>query len=235
MNESLRRLLVVKRTELEMVRDRGVDVSTGELMVDGSFTPVDLSFMLDPSATPESRAVQSFRDETGYLAGRESFTALYPKHDASGNVTGRLLVVYLTSSPGKKVSRDHFQLVNAFVLEGYKQFVLVSENGLNADAKSQITSRMPSCKFETFLDVELAFNPTKHSLAPIRITHVPSSGVSEWAEKERVTPTELPLILETDIIARWYGARPYDVFQSELLGTTTDTMGYNRMVRKSNR
>lgn len=233
-NEALRRLFLIKRTEMEMMRDRGIDISQGHLKTpdQNEFTPVDLSFMLNPrlgmktfSKRPFFQYMMAYREESGHLKTRSEFTSMYTEPNG-----GRLLVVYLTNNPGKKVSHDHFQIVNEFVLNGYKRFVLISEPGLNSDALNQINTRMPSCRFDTFLDMELASNPLKHSLAPIKYKHV--DNTKEWSKQENVDVSQLPLLLETDIVARWVGAKRSDVIQTELLGTTTDTMGYNRVVRK---
>ena len=70
-------------------------------------------------------------------------------------------------------------------------------------------------KIEVFVDRELAFNVTKHALAPISIKHIPARDVSSWAQQEGFQAEKLPMLITSDPLAKFYSALPLDCFQLE--------------------
>lgn len=251
--EQLRRLFIMKRTELEMMVQRGYDISAVTQLQRGyDLTTiaqlqsmrevpysVDLRPFLDPTlgivpgkpTSPEGAFFEpmlAYRQQTGIFQSRQDFSAIYYTPGREKHV----LVLYLGNEPGKQVSMKDFQIVNDFIGTGkFHHIILVTETGLNPDNLSKVRTRMPGYRFEIFLDQELSFNRTKHAYAPIKIEHIPAKEVSAWTQREEIQAEKLPMILNVDPIAKWFGAGPLDVFQTELLGTTTDTEGYARITR----
>lgn len=236
--EQLRRLFLMKRTEVEMVQQRGFNIEQVYMFsTSGNYPVMDLSFILDPTLgmlpgeAPEESAyfleMLQRRQQTGLFQTRQEFSSIYYTSD----LQRRLAVFYLNNEPGKHVSKQYFSIVDTFITQHFKEMILVTTTGLNHKLSTRVCTRMPGYKVEVFLDAELAFNHTKHAYAPINVNHVKSKDVAEWGRQEGVQPEKLPMMLDTDIIAKWFGATPMDVFQMELMGATTDTIGYNRIVR----
>lgn len=237
--EQLRRLFIIKRTELEMMAQRGYDISTVSQIQNGKEITLDLRSFLNPTLgiipgklTPPEGAffepMLEYRQQVGVFQSRQDFSAIY-------YTPGRekyILVLYLGNEPGKQVSMKDFQIVNDFIGTGkFHHIILITETGLNPDNLSKVRTRMPGYRIEIFLDQELSFNRTKHAYAPIKIEYIPAKEVSAWSQREEIQAEKLPMILNVDPIAKWFGAGPMDVFQTELLGTTTDTEGYARITR----
>ena len=234
--ETLRRLFQIKRTELQMLNTRGYDLSEVVMEINDNPVKVDLRFMLDDSLgltdeftddLPYFSYMLEYRNSTGLFASRKDFSAVYPEG---------LVVLYLLSKPGKAVSAAEFQVVSKYIQLAntsgvFKRFILISKNGLSVDNRSKISDRYSSYPFEHFYDHELGFNRLNHALAPISIKHIPSADVAEWGREEEVQPEKMPMIISQDIVSRWYGASAMDVFQTEIVGSTTDTEGYARIVR----
>lgn len=238
--EQLRRLFLMKRTEVEMVQQRGFNVENVYMLsTSGNYPAVDLSFISDPTLgmLPDETSMDADsayfmemlqrRQQMQLFQTRQEFSSIYYTSDGQR----RLAVLYLNNEPGKNVSKQYFAIVDTFITQMYKEMILITTTGLNPDLSTRVRARMPGYKVEVFLDSELAFNRIKHAYAPINITHIPSKNVAEWGRQESIQPEKLPMMLDTDMVAKWFGATPMDVFQMELLGTSTDTVAYNRIVR----
>jgi len=228
--EMLRRLFRIKRIEGEMMKDRGYSLDEVNLFkTDLNFTmPVSLSFLQDPFYPFEQ--FLEYRQKNNVFQVRQEFSSIYVNR-ANGQI---ILVLYLNNEPGKAVSAENFKIVHYFISKQYHNMVLITETGLGPDSLNFIRQN-PNYNFEVFLDRELAFNPLKHSLAPIVIRYIPAEQVPEWAKSEGLESEvqRLPMMLDIDPIAKWYGAKPYDVFQTYLLGTEHDMIGYYRIVRQT--
>ena len=111
--------------------------------------------------------------------------------------------------------------------------ILITETGLNSESNNIVTNRTIGYKIEVFLDYELAFARPKHALSPISVKHIHSNQLKQWSQDEHIQPEKLPMVLTIDPISKWFGANPMDGFQYEIMGTTTDTAGYYRIVRQT--
>ena len=238
-NEQLRRLFRVKRVEGEMLLKRGfslqeVYVHTFNMQrKEPEFLQkVDLTFLQDPLFTFEQ--FLEWRKTTGFFGNRQDFSSIYHKFADDGTRIDGVMVLYLNNEPGKKVKKDQFNIVTTYIqTKTYHHFILVTETGLGTNSASFVKDRVGYI-IEVFRDFELAFNRTKHAMAPITVRHIPSAALKEVAAEEGLQPEKLPLIFNTDPLSKWYGAKPLDMFITEIMGTTTDTAGYYRLVRTFN-
>jgi hypothetical protein len=195
----------------------------------------------EPTLSNDSAGFRAFlqhRAETGYYQSRQEFSSIY--YDVNGKP---LVVLYLANRPGKQVSKEEFEIVNTFIQLGaqqgaqpqmrFRDFILITETGLNPVNTNKLRNRTLGYNIEVFLDSELAFARVKHCYAPITVEHIPKANVARWGQQEQIQPEKLPMEMNLDAIAKWFGAVPFDVLQTELLGTTTDTIGYARIVRQT--
>lgn len=227
--ESLRRLFRMKRVEGEMMLARGFSLDEVHVMKkDRTWVATNLSGFQHPAATFDD--FLRFREASGLFGSREEFSSIYTTPDKSR----KIIVLYLTSEPGKKVAKADFAIVHTFIAAAaYRHIILVSENGLNADNSSYVNNRVAGFRIELFLDIDLSFNRTKHALCPIQVRHVPASQVKGYSNEEGIQSEKLPLIYDKDPISKWFGAEPGDVFQEENLSTENDTAGNYRRVRQT--
>lgn len=236
--EKLRRLFRVKKTECEMLAQRGYRLDMVDMMrSDRSFVKINLSGLQDPSL--QLSTLLQFRDQQGIFRSRQEFSSIY-YHSQDPRI--KILVLYLGNEPGKQVAAKDFEIVMEFIQaqaqvadedNRIRRFILITETGLNPEKSNFVANRTPGYKIEVFLDVELAFNKTKHALAPIETVHIPARLVPQWAQEEKFQPEKAPMVLNIDANAKWYGAEPMDGFQHIIMGTTTETAGYYRICRQT--
>jgi len=194
---------------------------------------VNLAFLQDPNI-PLERLLE-FRQQNNLFGNRQDFSSIYGKFDQDGRVIDMVMVLYLNSDPGKPVKKEQYSIVNLYIqTRVYNHFILITEYGLGPDSAKSVKESSLTRFIEVFKDNELAFNRTKHALAPIKVRHVPAVEVKSVAAEEGIQQEKLPLILNVDALSKWYGARPLDIFMTEIVGTTTDTAGYYRLVRTFN-
>lgn len=227
--EKLRRLFRIKRVEGEMMKERGYTLSEVYLMTSNmDFRVVNLLGLQDPNLPLES--LLQFRQQQGLFQSRQEFSGVYFDRERNRQI----IVLYLGNDPGKAVGKKFFKLALDFIKTGvYHDIILITETGLNPDASNTIRQCV-GYNIEVFKDSELAFNIRKHALAPIFSNCISSNDVRDWSMEEGITqPEKLPMILDSDPIAKRFGAKPSDVFQHELLGTEYDKLGFYRIVRQT--
>lgn len=232
--ETLRRLFIVKKVEGEMLKQRGYSLKNIRMYTEKekdkpfSDQPISLENLQLPNY-PLANLLQ-FRQTTGFFQNRQNFSSIYEHTDPN---VGHILVLYLLNDPGKEVSTTHYKIVPTLIAtQKFHKIILITETGLNSTCMSS-TKRCAGYEIEVFLDEELAFNHLKFALCPISIKHVLSSQIAAWSAEENIKSGQLPLILDSDLVAKWYKAKPYDVFQYVIMGSNTDTAGYYRVVRQT--
>lgn len=259
--EQLRRLFLMKRTEGEMLSQRGYMLNQVAMMkvaqvgsrASQSFVMTDLTWLQNPTLgmvagepptlsndSPGFRAFLEQRAQTGLFQTRQEFSSIY--YDLTGKP---LIVLYLLNKPGRQVSMEEYAIVDTFIQLGAQQstqeqpqmrlrdFILVTETGLNPSNTNKLRNRTIGYNIEVFLDIELAFPRIKHAYAPIAVEHIPRANVEQWSQREQLDASKLPMALNLDVVSKWFAAQPFDVIQTVLMGTTTDTIGYSRVVRQT--
>ncbi len=221
--EKLRRLFRIKRIEGEMLSQRGYTLEDVYLLKNMiPYTRINLSGLQNPRFTYDLFLQAGFNS-------RESLNSLYYNPNNNQDI---VVVIYLNSDPKSNEKDRYFQdAKNLINTQTYRHFIFIREIGLTDNVNTYIRNSI-GYKIEVFLDQDLALNPTKHALAPIKITHIPSGQTQQWAQQEGIDQKEkLPIILNVDKIARWYAGSSGDIFQFVIMGATTDTAGFYRLTR----
>ena len=234
--EILRRLFRVKATETEMMARRGYRLnSVMMLQRDQNFNqqPLDLTGLSDPTLRIES-LLQS-RESSGRFQSRIEFSSLYV---SLTNPQDEVLVLYLSSAPGKQVAKEDFKIVLAFIqasaqTQKFRHMILISERGLNPENTNMVTNRIVGRKIEVFKDQDLAFNITKHALAPISTQHIPVRQRDQFAQDEGLQPDKLPMAMSDDANVKYYGGSSGDCFMSVVMGATVDSSISYKIVRQA--
>eukprot|EP00301_Raphidiophrys_heterophryoidea_P016808 c26467_g1_i1.p1 GENE.c26467_g1_i1~~c26467_g1_i1.p1 ORF type:complete len:220 (-),score=47.83 c26467_g1_i1:243-866(-) len=178
------RLFRVRRTVLQMLRDRGYLV--GERDIDMS--------------------IQDFKEIHTEAPSRERLTILVHKRD---DPSDKLFVFFLENDDkDKKVGVQPVGTVlERMKTEQVNRSIIITENGLGAKAKSSIQEvQGKDFRIEEFLENHLLINITEHELVP---KHTVLTDFEEKALLKRygVKAQQLPRISVNDPVARYYGLR----------------------------
>ena len=92
--------------------------------------------------------------------------------------------------------------------------IVVSNLAPNSNVVDCVKS-LPAIKFEFFTYGQLGFNPTTHFLNPkfIKLSQLEIEMLSAELRDSQSSLNKLPKMSHQDKMARWYGAKPGDVFE----------------------
>lgn len=192
------RLFLARRTALEMLRDRGYSVPEAELA----------------RTLPEFRAWWSELPEIERL----SFSATL-----ASDVSNKARIVFCPPEPVKIAAiREVFARVKEENLSG---LILVLQGKITSRARESI-KELFKYKVDVFQITELLVNMTKHVLKP-KHEVLTAAEKAKLLKEYSVVDSQLPRMLETDAVARYYGLSKGTVvkftYDSEL---TVDHMSY---------
>lgn len=179
-NEENRRLFRVRRTLLEMLRDRGYLVLDDESDLELPFDTFVARF-----------------DAAGRL--RESLAMLRQKP----NQPEQQIYVFFPKEPkvGVKPIREYCQRLEA---ERVIRAIIVVQQGLTPIAKQAVGEMQPRFQLELFNEAELLVNITRHQLVP-RHEVLTAEQKRTLLKKYQLKETQLPRIQQSDPVARYFG------------------------------
>lgn len=120
-------------------------------------------------------------------------------------------------------------LVHEYGAQGVSSVILITFSKLNPACRALLKGIKLS--FEHFMVEELQFNPTKHVLVP-RHRIMTQTESQALVKSLRCEKSNLPTILTTDVISRYFGAQCGDVVEIVRNSQTTGTALYYRVVRE---
>ncbi|GAB2284678.1 DNA-directed RNA polymerases II and IV subunit 5A [Dionaea muscipula] len=177
--EDISRLYRVRKTVMEMLNDRGYFVADMEI----------------------NMTKEQFIDNFGENMKREDLVLLKEMRD---NKDEKIYVFFPEEEKvGVKTIRNYTNRMNS---ENVSRAILVIAKKVTNSAKACLGVVQSQCYLETFLESELLVNVTKHVLVP---EHQPLTEVEKKAllEKYTVKETQLPRMLQTDAVAKYYGLK----------------------------
>ncbi|KAH7548542.1 hypothetical protein JRO89_XS14G0159700 [Xanthoceras sorbifolium] len=186
---------------MEMLRDRGYDVADSELAL----------------------SLAEFRSVFGDKPDPERLRFCFP---LCSNPVKKMLVMFLGTDQVKtKDIRELFgKIVNKESLHG---LILILQSKINAYAKKEVEKF--SFKVEFFQITDLLVNITKHILTP-RYEILDAAKKHKILKKYEVEEKQLPWMLETDAIARYYGLEKGHVVKVTYSGGIVDSLETYRCV-----
>lgn len=187
------RLFLARRTALEMLRDRGYDVPEAELA----------------RTLPEFRAWWADKPELERLAFSTTLAS-----DPSKKVK----VVFCPPEPVKiALIREIYSKVKD---EDLSRLILILQSRIMSRARESI-KEIFKFKVDIFQITELLVNITKHVLKP-KHEVLTAEEKAKLLKEYNVVDSQLPRMLETDAVARYYGLDKGTVvkvtYDSELTG-----------------
>ncbi|KDP40514.1 hypothetical protein JCGZ_24513 [Jatropha curcas] len=195
------RYYLSRRTVLEMLRDRGYDVADSELA--GSLT--------------------QFRAEFG---DKPELQRLRISVSLRTNPYKKMLVIFMGTEDIKKATIRCVlaQIVNRESLNG---LMLILQSKMNHHARKEM-AKFPS-KVEIFQITDLLMNITKHVIVP-RHEILTIQQKEQLLNKYKAEDKQLPRMLETDAIARYYRLEKGQVVKITYSGGLVDSLDTYRCV-----
>eukprot|EP00873_Tetraselmis_striata_P035384 jgi/Tetstr1/455648/TSEL_042459.t1 len=171
------KLFRIRRTCLQMLRDRGYLVSEAEL----------------------NQTKESFTDKFGDEPLRDQLTILVCKQD---DPTDQIFVFYPDELKiGVSTIKTYF---NRMKEEGVHRAVMVMPGTLTSFAKTSLQDISSKYHIEQFKETELLVNITQHVLVPEHRLLMPEEKRA-LLNRYKVSDTQLPRIQVGDPVARYYG------------------------------
>lgn len=197
MGKDIVRLWRVHKTVHQLVHDRGYLVSQAEL---------DMTL---------SEFIQTFCSG-GSAVDRAGLAFLVQKQD---NPADQLFVFFPEDlNVGVKPIRGYVERMNE---QGVFRAIVVVRQSMTPSAAKIMSQMAPKYLLEHFSDSELVVNITEHVLVPQHIL-LNEEEKKMLLSRYRLKETQLPRILITDPVARYYGLRRGDVVK---ILRTSETAG----------
>ena len=122
------------------------------------------------------------------------------------------LIVYYVIDPKVSVKKikDIKDLMDTDIL-GYQTLILVYRTSITSFAKQFIVTDM-NVYVQAFSEKELKFNVTKHEYVP-KHEIISGSEKDSLLKQYKISMRQLPCIMASDPVARYFGAKPGVVFK----------------------
>lgn len=182
------RILRVKKTQVEMIMDRGYDVGD------------DIQYL--------NMSVSEFYDKFKDFSNRELFTSLSKVYD------NKVVVFYPIPTNKQLSASDLITILDMIETKKstLKRYIIISENNASSDLRKQIANIESrnmygmianSIRIEVFIYDSLSFNPSRHVLVP---KHVILSDEEKEILLKQIRVEDLPIIDEGEVMCRYLGA-----------------------------
>ena len=179
------RIWRIRRTIFEMLADRGYVVAE--------------KYRNEPR-----EAFQSMWAETVGRGGGKRDLAILVQHAAN---PAEHLIVFVPEDTAKRVGvKPIRELAEKMEEKNISRGIIVVQQPLTAFAKTAVQEASPRLEIEVFMESELLVNVTHHELVP---KHLPLSQEDKklLLDRYKVKETQLPRILQTDPVARYFGMK----------------------------
>ena len=191
----MQRLFDIKKTQLEMVRDRGYDITNEEAIL--------------------TMTLEQF---IGYISGlatqmntpiRGALSRMYISRQKYDDVNRNMLVYYggKTNPQQKQVSAD---VVRQFIalIQSYRVFeaVIIVDAPLSSTGNDEL-SALKLVRWQVFFDSDLTYNPINHVDTPWHELLPEAVAIAKLREM-KVDVSKLLIIKTDDPVVRYYGWPP---------------------------
>lgn len=110
----------------------------------------------------------------------------------------------------------------------FKHSIIISDQKLGSDAIKNI-NEMPAFRIEHFRFDQLSYNPLEHFLAVQHVRLSKQETKAFYAANHYIVPSQLPTLLSTDPVARYYDFQPGDLI--EIHRYLPESISYRIVVR----
>lgn len=200
-SRKMQRLFDIKKTQLEMVSDRGYAIDPREQEI------------LNMGLEDFTRYLTAIVDQTR-SSPRAALSRTYLSRELIDGKQRAMLVYFggKTNPQQKQVSAD---VIRAFIgliqKYGIYEAVLIVDAPISSTGNVEL-SALKSAKWQVFQDIDLTFNPTQHVDVPLHVRLPPELALAKLREM-RTDISKLPIIKINDPIIRYYGWSVGDLIQ----------------------
>ena len=128
------------------------------------------------------------------------------------------LFIWYVGHQSNDVSMDNFRdflerVHSKEMLVIYRHCMIISNKKLGSTVVGKISS-LPELEIEHFMYDQLRINPNDYFLTP-KHTKIPPKQAKEFFTKHKIQVTQIPLMFDSDAVARWYGWKHGDFIKIE--------------------
>lgn len=191
---AVEKLFTIKRNQLKMVRRRGYNIEKQE----ENILSVDLQSFLDvyiPFAKKEKKSL------------RKVLSRPYTNDEGE-----KILVFYADVPRTKQLGVEEFKvMIETADKHNAKNLILITPVNLSSAVNKNI-QELEGYNIYVFLENEMTYDPTEHYFTPEH----KALGVEEQREflkRNNLSLEQLPIILTSDMMVRYYGFRPGQIIE----------------------
>ncbi len=195
----------VKKTLAEMLRDRGYNITNDDWLLDENTKITDF--------------IRHYERVSGHGNGtfKEALSSIYDKDDdPTGKFSLRMFFPETPVKGGKKATIGKAmidRILKHMTENDITKVIIVTETALSPAAAGQLTN-FPAWTLEHFMYKELTYNLTKHFLVP-KHRLMSLNEITRFLGENDLDIENLPIMSFQDPMARYYGAKPGDLFEIE--------------------
>lgn len=193
--DKLYRLFYIKRTQLELVSDRGYNISDEEPILNMTFEEFD-DYLRASSNNP------------GGI--RSTLSKLYNSNELIDGQPHKMLVFYgeRSNSQQKQIS---IEIIRSFInniqtTRNIREAILIVDAPPSSESNAALAA-LKSVKWQVFHESDLTYNPTKHVDTPRHELISEDEKIAKLREM-KVDISKLLIIKATDPVVRYYGWAP---------------------------
>jgi DNA-directed RNA polymerase subunit H (RpoH/RPB5) len=193
-------ILGIKKTQIEMMLDRGYEVNDSEMSI-LKMNEDDFNIYIDELIGE----YEGYDDDNWFKVLSNSIfnknRIVIGNSYTHSKKDKKCIALFLTVSEPAKVQIG-VEVVKSVILlaNGYKEMILILDSPLSSKASDSLKNNLVYSKFWIFNDREIFFNPTKHMLVPKHYK------LDKENKKEFLKNFKHPQkISEDDIIVKYYG------------------------------
>lgn len=215
--EKVTALFEIKKNQLKMVRRRGynIDREAGLLTI----TNEEFYNAYVPFAEQNNKSIRAIMSQVYYKD-------LSPEEQNAGKRQEKLFVYFADIPDSSQLGVD---AISHFIQEmdkyRSKNGILITPRKLSTPAEKNIQG-LVSYNISVFSEQEMSYDPTEHFLTPEHVGMTPEVQ-REFLKRNNITIDQLPGMLLTDIITRYYGFKLGQIVEIKRVNL------YDTMVKKS--
>lgn len=198
-------LFDIKKTQLEMVRDRGYNITQEEL------------FFLSPQATLKDFIMYYTQiGQQHKLTFRQSLRRVYVTPPDETGAVKQLYVYYggKMEPHQKQVPAEDIRiLINQISTHGIHEAIIIVDAPLSTTSSRELAA-LTLTPWQVFDEKDLAYNPTQH-IYTSKHTKIPKEDVPRLLRELKVRETQLTIFSPNDVIVKYYGWKPGDIIKVE--------------------
>jgi len=213
---SLQQLLTIKINLIQMLADRGIDMSSEEEFA--QFTPEQFMEYMDELLhrvqSGNERGFDFIYDCYGKMR-RQDYTYRQTMTSIYGEGPSRVGIIFINPSiTGSKIGIDNIRdVLTALKKHTLKNAIFIFPGRTTPDVKNSLTS-IEHQHYQIFQEFRLTFNPTRGALTP-KYFRVSEEEKAKVLKEAGVKLRQIQTILTSDPISKWYDYRPGDLIYIE--------------------